>query len=176
MNLTTRFAAISDLPRIVEIYNQGVAAGNANADIELISTNDRIDWFKDHDRDSFPIYIIETADKIIGWGSLSPYRKGRGGLRRTAEISYYVDYNFQKQGIGKKLIGHMLEECSRLGIQNVFAIMLDINPPSAGILEYFGFEKWGHLPGIVNLKGKICGQLIYGKNLKGNTENHNILP
>jgi len=163
-----RFAASSDLPRIVEIYNQGVIAGNANADVDLISTNDRIDWFNDHHKDSFPIYIIEIADKIVGWGSLSPYRKGRKGLQHTAEISYYIDYNFQKQGLGKVLIGHMLDDCRRLGILNVFAIMLDINLPSAHILEYFGFEKWGHLPGIVNLKGKVCGQLIYGKNLNGN--------
>lgn len=160
-----RFAEITDLPRIVEIYNQGVAAGNANADIDLISVNDRIAWFNDHHQESFPIYVLESANEIVGWGSLSPYRKGRGGLRRTAEISYYIDYDYHYQGFGKMIIAHMLEDCIRLGIENVFAIMLDINPPSAGILEHFGFEKWGHLPGIVNLKGRVCGQLIYGKSL-----------
>lgn len=160
-----RFAEITDLPRIVEIYNQGVEAGNANADIDLVTIADRIDWFGDHDKASFPIYLLEMDNKTIGWGSLSPYRKGRGGLRRTAEISYYIDYNFHKLGFGKMIIAHMLEDCRRLGIENVFAIMLDINPPSAGILENFGFMRWGHLPEIVNLKGRVCGQLIYGKKL-----------
>lgn len=162
---TIRFASASDLPRIVEIYNQGVAAGNANADIDLVTIADRIDWFNDHDQVNFPIYMVEMKNKTVGWGSLSPYRKGRGGLRRTAEISYYIDYAYHHRGFGKMIIAHMLEDCHRLGIENVFAIMLDINPPSAGLLEYFGFEKWGHLPGIVNLKGRVCGQLIYGKNL-----------
>jgi phosphinothricin acetyltransferase len=160
-----RFAEITDLPRVVEIYNQGVAAGNANADIDLVTIADRTDWFKDHDQASFPIYILEVDNWTIGWGSLSPYRKGRGGLRRTAEISYYIDYDFHNQGFGKMIIAHMLEDCRRLRIENVFAIMLDINPPSAGILEHFGFVKWGHLPGIVSLKGAVCGQLIYGKKL-----------
>lgn len=162
---TIRFAEASDLPQIVEIYNQGVAAGNANADDAPVTVDQRVSWFLDHDSNSFPVYIIELDQRIIGWGSLSSYRRGRNGLRATAEISYYIDYKYHGKGFGKKLIAHMISDASRLGIHHLFAIMLDINPVSENILKSFGFQKWGHLPNIVNLNGKICGQLIYGKNL-----------
>lgn len=165
MTATIRFAEINDLPRVVEIYNQGVVAGNANADDTPVTVDQRVNWFLDHDNNSFPVYILELDQKIIGWGTLSSYRNGRNGLRTTAEISYYIDYEYHGKGYGKLLISHMITETRRLGIQHLFAIMLDINPVSEAILKHFEFEKWGHLPKIVNLHGKICGQLIYGKNL-----------
>lgn len=161
-----RFAANEDLPAITAIYNQAIAAGNANAFTDRLKVEQLTDWFEDHDPDSFPVYVVETAKRIIGWGSLSPYRKARKGFRNTAEISYYMDYNHHGMGYGKMLIRYMLDDCNRLNIKNVMAIMLDINPRSAAILEQFGFSRWGHLPRIANLNGQICGQWIYGINLK----------
>lgn len=162
METTIRFACPDDLPRIVEIYNQAIAAGNANADDRPITIADRHAWFRDHNTESFPIYIIENEKQILGWGSLSPYRKGRGGLRKVAEISYFLDYAFHGRGAGSQLISHIIADCQRLGIRHLFAVMLDLNMASAAILQKFGFQKWGHLPGIVDLNGKICGQWIYG--------------
>jgi len=166
MEANIRFAVAGDLPRIVEIYNQAIAAGNATADIQPLTTDDRKSWFLEHHPESFPIYIVENDEKIVGWGTLSHYRKGRGGLQKVAEISYYLDYGFHGRGLGSLLLTHIIGDCERLGIQHLFAIMLDLNTTSAAILEKFGFRKWGHLPGIVDLNDKICGQWIYGLNLK----------
>jgi L-amino acid N-acyltransferase len=166
MEANIRFAVAGDLPRIVEIYNQAIAAGNATADIQTISVDNRKAWFREHHPESFPIYIIQNVNQVLGWASLSPYRKGRGGLRKVAEISYYLDYDFRGRGLGSQLISHVIADCERLGIQHLFAVMLDLNTDSAAILEKFGFHKWGHLPGIVDLNSKACGQWIYGLTLK----------
>ncbi len=165
MTAVIRHANISDLPAIARIYNQSINAGNANAFTKPLSIEDLKNWFDEHHADRFPIYIIESNDNIVGWGSLSPYRRERGGFRFTAEVSFYIDYERHAKGFGKILINHLLQDCKRIGITNVVAILLDINPPSVGILKKFGFEKWGHLPGIVNLNGKICGQFIYGRKI-----------
>ncbi|NCC72023.1 MAG: N-acetyltransferase family protein [Sphingobacteriia bacterium] len=165
MHPIIRFATIDDLPIIVDIYNQAVRSGNVTADIDPVTTDQRRKWFSEHEQNTFPVYIIEAEERVTGWGSISPYRKGRNGLKTTAEISYYIDYQYHNRGFGKLLIGHMLTDCRRIGIRNLFAILLDINYKSAGILRNFGFVEWGHLPDIVNLNDCICGQLIYGKNL-----------
>lgn len=81
------------------------------------------------------------TNTIIGWESISPYRKGREGLNETAEISYYLDYDYHGQGYGKKLIEFMITDCKRLGIKNLFALLLEINKRSRLILEGFGFSK-----------------------------------
>lgn len=169
IELKIRFAEYKDLEDIIGIYNQAIKAENATADIKELNINDRENWFFEHNNDKYPIYIIELKDTIIGWGSISPYRKGREGLKETAEISYYLDYNFHGQGFGKRLIEYMIADCKRLGIKNLFALLLDINKRSSLILERFGFLKWGFMPDVINLKGVRCGHLIYGK--KVDTEN-----
>lgn len=158
-----RFATINDLKSIIDIYNQAINAGNATADLNELNSSDRKEWFLEHNKDKYPIYILEVDDKIIGWGSLSPYRKGRGGLRETAEISYYLDYNYHRLGYGKMLIEYIINDCKRLRIKNLFALLLEINKASIIILEKFGFTKWGFMPDVINLNGISCGHLIYGK-------------
>jgi len=60
------------------------------------------------------------------------------------------------------LLNHVILDCSRIKIESLLAILLDINKNSIAILDKFKFTKWGHFPDIVNLNGKKCGQLIYG--------------
>lgn len=158
-----RLAEYKDLKDIITIYNQAIKAENATADTKELQRNDRESWFLEHSSDKYPIYIIELNSTIIGWGSISPYRKGREGLKETAEISYYLDYNYHGQGFGKNLIEYMISDCKRLGIKNLIALLLEINKRSSQILEGFGFLKWGFLPDVVNLNGVRCGHLIYGK-------------
>ncbi len=160
-----RFAQFKDLKPIVNIYNQAIEAKSATADVDTFSVLDKEEWFKEHRTDEYPIYIIEIKNKVIGWGSISPYRKGRYGLKETAEISYYLDYNYHGQGFGKILLEYMIQDCKRLGINNLFALLLEINKPSIKILEKFGFNKWGYMPKVVRQHNFICGHLIYGKNL-----------
>lgn len=158
-----RFATYEDLNIIVDIYNQAIKEGNATADLEELISSEREGWFFEHTIDNYPIYIITLNENVIGWGSISPYRKGRGGLKETAEISYYLDYNFHGKKYGTRLIEYMIADCKRLAIKNLFALLLDINKNSIMILEKFGFSKWGHMPDVVNLNGIKCGHLIYGK-------------
>lgn len=158
-----RFAEFVDLKSIIGIYNQAINAGNATADLIELDPNDRKEWFLEHDKDKYPIYVLVSDKNVIGWGSLSPYRKGRGGLRETAEISYYLDYNYHGLGYGKMLMEYIIDDCKRLGIKNLFALLLETNKASIIILEKFGFTKWGFMPDVVNLNGVSCGHLIYGK-------------
>lgn len=165
METSFRFATADDLPAIVSIYNQAIRAGGKTADLNELTVSDRTSWFAEHNEAEYPIYVIEHAGLLIGWGSISPYRKGRAALRKTAEISYYLDDAYHNKGLGRQLIKFMLEDCKRLDIQNLFAILLDINHGSEQLLIKTGFTKWGHLPLVADINGHICGQLIYGINL-----------
>ena len=160
-----RFAKENDLQSIVYIYNQAIDSKTATADSEKITIDDRKDWFAEHHPNQYPIYVVETDNKIVGWGSLSPYRKGRKRLRTTAEITYYIDYNYQQLGYAKQLIDFMIKDCKRLKIDHLLALLLGINTSSENILKQFGFSKWGILRNIVDLEGVACDHLIYGINL-----------
>ena len=99
-----RFAERRDLPFIVEIYNQAIRSNCATGDLTEFSVEQRLVWFEKFDKDVFPLYVVETANRVIGYCSLSPYRAGREAMYSVAEISYYIDYSFQNRGVGAKLL------------------------------------------------------------------------
>jgi L-amino acid N-acyltransferase YncA len=138
----------------------------ATADIAPVSIESRKPWLRDHPPAKYPIYVAQNHAQITGWCSLSPYRAGREALRHTTEISYYVHNDFRRQGIGSALIAHAIQDCHRLEIKSLFAILLDINPASLKVLEKLGFEKWGHMPNIADFDGRECGHLYYGLRIK----------
>jgi phosphinothricin acetyltransferase len=132
------------------------------------TVHERIDWYHTYDNNSYPLYVAEIENVIVGYCTISPYRQGRAAMSSVAEISYYLDYAYHEQGIGTALIKHAIADCKRIGKENLLAILLDINTPSIGLLEKLNFKKWGHFPDIIDLHGKKCGQLIYGLKISTN--------
>lgn len=163
MDFQIRLAAVEDVPTITEIYNQAIALKSATADISPVSEDSRRTWLAEHSADKYPVFVAEDQDTVMGYSSLSPYRPGRMALRYTAEISYYIHEDYRGLGVGSHLIEHAIEQCSRLGIRTLFAILLDINSDSAHILEKFGFQKWGHMPNVADFGGVECGHFYYGR-------------
>ncbi len=157
-----RLAEYMDLFAINEIYNQAIDNRISTADLFHISIEDRIKWFDEHNSELFPILVAEIGDDIVGWISLSPYRKGREGLKSNAEVSYYIHNDFQKQGIGSILMTEILELAKKLNYRNIFAILIDQNIGSIKLLEKFSFQRWAFLPNFVEIDGKIYNHVYYG--------------
>lgn len=159
-----RVALCEDLKAIVDIYNQAVAK-QATADMVPLLAAERRTWFTEHCPERFPILVAESEAEVVGWASLSAYRPGRGALRHTAEISYYVDAAHFRRGIAARLIDALIERAPVLGIRTLFAILLEDNQPSIAILERFGFGRWGFLPRVADFQGREVGHLYYGLRL-----------
>jgi L-amino acid N-acyltransferase YncA len=158
-----RIAALADLPRLVEIYNQAIASHTATADTIPFSVETRRGWFDAHTADMYPIHVCENENGLVaGYLSISTYRN-RPALARTAEVSYYVDYSQHGQGIGSALLQHALEDAQRIGKKIYLAFLLEGNTRSLRLLEKFGFERWAYLPQVAELPGGLSGQFIYGK-------------
>ena len=163
MNIRT--AKEKDHPDIIKIYNHAVDEKFATADTEYVTVESRKEWFAQHSPETYPIYLAEEDNKIIGWCSLSPHRPGRKALSTVAEISYYIHKDHRRKGIANSLITHTIESAKVLGFKNLISILLELNKTSIYILEKFGFEKWGHLPDIAEIDEVICGQYIYGRKI-----------
>lgn len=154
-----------DFPEIIKIYNHAVDEKFATADTEYVTVESRKEWFTQHSPETYPIFIAEENNEIVGWCSLSPHRPGRKALRTVAEISYYIHKDHRKKGVAHSLITHTIESAKKLGFRNLISILLDLNKTSIYILEKFGFEKWGHLPNVAEIDGVNCGQYIYGRKI-----------
>ena len=163
--ITVRQALYDDLDAINDIYNQAVDTRCSTAETEHVDIDARIRWFVEHDPSKFPVLAAELDGRVVGWTSLSPYRKGRQGLASTVEISYYVHSDFRRRGIGTAMMKSALEKAKEFGYRNVIAILFDTNEGSIRLLEKNGFERWGLMPGIVEVDGKTYGHLYCGRKL-----------
>ena len=106
----------------------------------------RIQWFEKYDKDTYPIYVAERQEKVVGYCTLSPFRPGRQGMAGIAEISYFLDFAVHGQGIGSALIRHAINDCERIGKKTLIAILLDINPKSSNILKEVQIRQMGSFP------------------------------
>lgn len=155
----------SDLEAMVQIYNQAIRSGIATGHTREFTRLQRWQWYKSHTRYKYPLYVMKLNYRVIGYGTLSPYREGRQAMDSIAEVSFFLDENFQRKGFGSKLLQYIIDDCARVEIKTLVAILLDVNKPSIRLLRKFGFTKWAHFKEIIELEDKTCGQLIYGKKL-----------
>lgn len=163
--MSIRLAEDKDFEALVEIYNQAIVTFRCTADMDVFSVNERIPWFKEHQSLEYPLYIYEIDNRVVGYLYFTAYRPGRRAMRYTAELSYYIHNDYQKQGIGTKLMEFAIEKSKELNFKNLLAILLERNIPSIKLLERFGFKQWGCLPGIADFNGEVCSHLYYGLKL-----------
>ena len=160
-----RIAKPADLQAITDIYNQAIEARFQTAFTEPFRAADRVGWFNDHLPAAYPLFVYEQDGNVAGWLSVSDYRSGRAALRYAVEISYFIDKDHQRKGIGTQLLMHGINACKTMGYKTLLAIILEPNTASARLLEKFGFEKWAYLPAIADFDGVECSQVYYGMKL-----------
>jgi len=162
--MNIRKAKTEDLESINLIFNQAVIA-QFIADLTPWTIEKRFEWFNEHNNENYPVFIAEIDDFIAGFIYLSPYRQGKMALKHTAEISFFIDKNHRRKGIGKKLIEHTEKECKKSGIKTIVAIILDNNKASVNLVEKCGYGKWGHLPEVALFGNIETGHFYYGKRI-----------
>ena len=165
MELHIRRAVAADLERLTSIYNQAVEAGYCTCDTESFSEQERAAWFSVNENERTPVFIGEIEGKVVGYAYLSLYRGGRPAVKDTAEISYYLDFDYIGKGIGGKLFEYTLQTAKILGYENLVAILLSCNEASIGLLEKFGFEEWGRMKDVAHINGAVHSHLYYGKKI-----------
>lgn len=153
-----------DLPRLTEIYNQAIKAGQTAHTVQQ-SISDRKGWFESHLNKAYPLIIAEVDSEVIGYATISKYREARPAVQKTIEVSYYLHESHHRKGYGTRLLAHTLQVARDLEYENALAILLDTNAGSIRLLEKFGFEQWAYLPNIAKVYGVVCGQYIYGRQL-----------
>lgn len=155
----------ADLPHVMAIYHQAVLKKGLTADLDMI---DESQWdlrFQDYLSGDYPMLVATEDDVIVGWLTLSPYRKGRKALERTTEVSMYIDESYISRGLGSQMMEHALELAKQLGYRTMIGILIATNEKSAGLVAKYGFELWGVLPDVVEIDNKTFNHCIYGRKL-----------
>lgn len=162
--MTVKFenAIQSELPRIVDIYNEIIPSRLATADLEPVSVESRQGWFDSFNIDVRPLWVVKVDGQIAGWVGLESFY-GRPAYHKTAEISIYFDANYRHHGLGQRSIDFVESQLKRLGLDGLVAFIFSHNTPSQKLFKHNGFETWGHLPDVAEMDGQRRSLDILGK-------------
>lgn len=139
-----RPATHSDLPGILEIYNDAVLNTTATYDYEPRTLEHRTQWFEERQREKYPVFVaINDQGRVAGWSALNPFH-ARFGYRFTCENSVYVASDSRGQGLGKLLLAPLIEAAGARGLHAIIAVIDADNQVSIRLHAGFGFEKVGH--------------------------------
>ncbi|MGK7946824.1 MAG: N-acetyltransferase family protein [Microcystaceae cyanobacterium] len=161
-NLTIRYALAEDLPTIVEIYNASIPKRIATADLDQITVESRQQWFMNHHCDRYPLWVMVKEEEIMGWLSLQRFH-GRPAYQNTAEISIYIAPDYHRQGVGRQLLQHAINESPRLQLHTLLGLIFAHNQPSLRLFKRFDFEQWGYLPQVADLDDLRRDLVIMGR-------------
>jgi phosphinothricin acetyltransferase len=160
-----RLAHSEDLSDVNLIFNQAIEEGYSTAHLEPVNLEYTLEWFAAHSPQTFPVFVASEGKRVLGWISLSPYRKGRQALEHVREVSYYVHNGHRGKGIGQAMMDHVIQTAPVLGISVLVAILLAKNPASRAMLQKFGFVQWGNMPGIARIGTEELDHLYFGLKL-----------
>ena len=143
--MKVRPATRRDLPGILEIYNDAVLQTTASYDYELRTLGHRTEWYEERTKEQYPILVAENGNQqVVGWSALNPFH-ARMGYRFTAENSVYVAADERGKGIGKLLLGPLIEAARMRGLHAVMAAIDAENEASIRLHAHFGFEQVAYL-------------------------------
>lgn len=162
-----RPAEARDAEAVTEIYNHAVLHTTATAQEAPETLAERLAWLDAHTRGNYPVLVAE-AGTVVAWGSLSPFLP-RSGYRYTAENSVYVHPDWQGQGLGKRLLGALVEAAQDNGFHALVALIDGDNAASLALHAAFGFTQVARMPQVYHKFGRWL-DLVIMQRLLGDKE------
>ncbi|MBK6729633.1 MAG: N-acetyltransferase [Bacteroidetes bacterium] len=136
-----------DYPAIKNIYDMGIAAGNATFETQSPEWEIFDKKFLPHSR-----FVSLEENTITGWVVLSNVSP-RECYKGVCELTLYVHDDFKNKGIGKALIEKVIVTSEKHGYWSMLAVIHNDNPASIHLHEKCGFRMIGYRERIAFLNG-----------------------
>jgi phosphinothricin acetyltransferase len=136
-----RLATIDDAEAIRQIYNLEVTTSTATFDLVPRSLEDQQAWLAARSG-AHAVVVASDGDVVLGFGSLSPWRD-RPAYATTVEDSVYVHRDHHGQGVGKAILGELVDTATRHGFHACMARIVGGHEASIALHAACGFEVVG---------------------------------
>lgn len=143
-----RDAREDDVPQIQAIYGYYVTRTAASFEEEPPAVDEMMRRWRDITGRSLPYLVAESGGEVLGYAYAGPWRT-RSAYRYTIENSVYVAPMTVRRGIGRAVLGTLIERCTELGYRQMIAVIGDsANLASIGLHRSLGFRQEGILRGV----------------------------
>lgn len=142
-DLSIRNAQETDLPAILDIYNEVILHTTAVYSEQPHTLQMRKDWYLDRVNNNFPVFVAVIDDNIAGFCSFGHFRAWPC-YRYTAELSVYVETSYRGKGISKIMLQSLIERAQQMNIHALLAGISADNEISISLHRSFGFVEVAH--------------------------------
>jgi L-amino acid N-acyltransferase YncA len=140
--ISVRLARAGDAEAIRSIYNAEVTGSTVTFDMVPRTLEEQLAWLASHDGAHPAVVATGAGGKVVGFGSLSPYRP-RPAYRTSVEDSVYVDHDFRGRGVGRVLLAELVSLAQLHGFHVMMARIVGGHEASIGLHRSCGFELVG---------------------------------
>jgi L-amino acid N-acyltransferase YncA len=127
-----------DWPSVARIYEEGVATGNATFEHTVPGWEE---W-RSARVDDPCLVAREESGVVLGWAALTRVSP-RAVYSGVGEVGVYVDPRHVRRGIGRLLLGALIESSERAGFWTLQAGIFPENEASIALHESCGFRLVG---------------------------------
>ncbi|WP_307796650.1 GNAT family N-acetyltransferase [Actinomadura barringtoniae] len=122
---------------VLAIFQAGIDGGNATFETAAPA------WEK-FDAGKLPghRFVARDAERVLGWAALSPI-SDRAVFSGVAEVSIYIHPEAQGRGVGRTLLGALIDSTDRGDVWTLQAGIFPENAASIRLHEAFGFRMVG---------------------------------
>jgi len=148
LSVSIRPATAQDMDQIQSIYSYYVTRTAASFEEEVPSVAEMRRRRDEVEARNLPYLVAEEDGEVLGYTYAGPWRP-RSAYRYTVEDSIYVAPFVQRRGVGKALLGALIDRCAELGYRRMIAVIGDsANQGSIGLHRSLGFRQEGVLRGV----------------------------
>lgn len=131
-----------DIPAICDIYNyyiQHTVITFEETPVAVAEMTARVEAYTR----THPWLVCDVDGEVVGYAYGSKWKE-RSAYKHTAEVTVYLKNDLSGKGYGKALYSALLDKLKAQDCHVALGCIAIPNEASAGLHEYFGFEKVAH--------------------------------
>jgi len=139
--LTIRDATLADAEAIRRIYNEGIEDRVATLETETRTAAERREWLAARGN-RHPVLVAQIDGAAAGWASLNRFNP-RPVYDHVADLSVYVDRAWRGHGVGRALLGAVIERARAIGYHKLVLAAFPDNAAGMALYARMGFTRVG---------------------------------
>ncbi|MGX9428491.1 MULTISPECIES: GNAT family N-acetyltransferase [Bradyrhizobium] len=170
--IIVRASREADVEAMLSIYRRHIRRGvdDSVEDSGVPEPDDFRDRRKNFRNHRLPHLVATRDGEVVGYAYVVLFRK-RPAYRYAVKHSIYVRHDQIGRGIGRLLLGELIDACAAAGFRQMIGYIDSDNAASLALHQRFGFARAGLLPGVAYRFGRWADTVMVQRSLgPGTTE------
>ena len=147
MSYEIRDALPTDVPGILDIYNDAVLNTTAIWNENPVDLGNRQTWFEARAQQGYPILVATDETGVLGYASFGDWRPFEG-FRHTVEHSVYIHPEQRGKKLGPQLLAELIKRARACDKHVMVAAIEGANAASIHVHRQLGFVTSGRMPQV----------------------------